>query len=290
MFVSSFLNRVCFRSFLIDTQQLLICDTRSNGPKKILTFIGALCFCLVICLFLLINSGASEIEEYQDHHKRSINEFDSRAIKALKNYKNAIEMKTNQKSEIKVSRRRRRQTFLDPVDVEMHERNIRIKRLNQQLEEMKMKFEKCNRFEMMKSECDQFDAEILALQAALTQQLKTIDELEKSLQLLESRNVSSGHKLKQWTNPARQPLNELNQENKVAHKVEEFSSIPRFHEEMDNSRVNPWNSVNEMSEIPQEAPRPPTPAARANPQSNNLQENDKIIPLKSSGKNINILS
>lgn len=237
-----------------------------------------------------MNGGASEIVEYQDYQKRSIDEFDSRTIKVLKNHNNAIEMKTNQRSEIIVARRRRRQTFLDPIDVEMHERKIRIKRLNQQLEEMKMKFEKCNRFEMMKSECDQFDAEILALQAALTQQLQTMVELEKNVQLFESRNVTSGHKSKQWTDPARQPLSELNQENKVTHKVEEFSSIPRFHEEMDNSRANLWSSVDEMSVIPQEAPRPPTPAARANPQSNNLQENDKIIPLKSSGKTINILS
>lgn len=267
--------------FSIDTQQLVMCNLRSAGSKRIFIIIGSICVCFFIVLVFLLNDG------FDCGEKITVNERHKRSTNGATNILHKSGSEHVQKFSIfgrkQMWRRAKRQAAIDPVEMSISEQIVRRKRLSEHLQVVKEKFERCRSLKNVKSECDKFYQEMIEVSQALNQEIQSLGEIARNFQSPETIATPNGafnHKITEWSDSVRQPLGDFNREDRVIQNVNEFTPFPRFHEELDNSRVNTWNIDEVHSKNAQDLPKPPPAAIRAHSTSSTLRDNEKIIPLK----------
>lgn len=265
-----------FLLFHVDTQQLLICNIRSTGTKRVFIVVGALCISLVILLFVWLNNSGPN-QENNDRHKRSTQDV----IYESGKFENYVE----NCDETDLLHREKRQASIDPVEVANRDRNVRRKRLSEHLHQVRAQFEQCRQTEMHPSEkCEKFYREMVAVNEALKEEIGTLGHIAQNFQTPRKSQPGlsySNHKVSQWSDPIRKPFSEFNREGQAMQKVNDFTQFPRFHEEMDNLRSGQWSidePSNRQSDVPMPSPPPLNP--RIQTQGANFRESEKISPLK----------
>ncbi|XP_031639042.1 serine protease nudel-like, partial [Contarinia nasturtii] len=263
-----------------DNEQLLICNVRSAGTKRILFIIGSLCICFVLVLFFLLNNV--EMVETKERLKRSTIE------KVDFNNVNQVRKFDGQRSEF--GHRQKRFSSVDPVhfEIPVQQKGLRTKRLTENLQQLKVQYQLCKKSSADKRECDKYFNEMVKISEAINHEIKTLGEGDQDFQTVHQEIVQRELPLPPWPEPVGEPLNEVNQEEKVPHNMKSFTHFPRIHEELDKKRMNLWN-VDDTPKSPQKMPRPPAPdrllapnfhPSRLQSSHATFRDNEKINQLK----------
>lgn len=237
-------------------------------------------------LFVFLNYGESNNEVTEGRHKRSIGPaYEDNCANSDYSEVKSFDIKLNGNIDDQGNLPRvKRQAALDPVEYSRQDSSIvRRKRLTEHLHHVRAQFEQCRQSQMDHRACEKFYREMINVREALSHEIETFGKIAKNFQSPtrpEHGMAVSNHKVMQGS--ARRPLSEVNREDQMLQKVNEFTPFPRFHEEMDNPRLN-WNAE-EPSDKQQELPmpRPPAPSRRVQSPApaTEFRDNDKTIPLK----------
>lgn len=230
-------------------------------------------------LFSLLSNNVPENEDHDfDRQKRST----ISDMELIEVYKSSDGVENMPKSQEEIAlHRTRRQSQIDPVESPYYpDENVRTKR--EHLQQVQAQFEECRQSQADQSKCDQFYREMVALRQALNFEIGTLRQVAQNpLPNSEQPKELSNHKMSEWHDSVQKPFNEMNREGQAMQKVNEFTPFPRFHEEMDNQRINLWNVDDPTMKTPDESmPRSPSQAPRKQSLTATLRENDKISPLK----------
>ncbi|XP_031617390.1 serine protease nudel-like isoform X2 [Contarinia nasturtii] len=267
-------------SQLNDSEQFLICNVRLAGTKRILFIIGSLCICFVLVLFFLLKNV--EVVETKERLKRSTIE------KVNFNNVNKVRKFDGQKSEF--GHRQKRFSSVDPVHFGMpvQAKSLRTKRLTENLQQLKVQYQFCKKTSADKRECAKYFNEMVKISEAIYHEIKALGEGDQDFQTVHQKIVQRELPLPPWPEPIGEPLNEVNQEEKVPHNMKSFTHFPRIHEELDKKRMNLWN-VDDTPNPPQAMPRPPAPhrlsvqnfhPSRLQSSHATFRDNEKINQLK----------
>lgn len=266
-----------FLIFSIDTQLLVRCNLRSRETRQLFIIIGAVIVCLLVGLFLLLDSSATEnsAQVTNEHHEN--HEYYQNVKKRHISRENANFVRI------------KRQTNIDPVGINSEDQNVRKKRLSEQLQHVKMQFERCRNSKTDKSGCERFYRQMIAVSAALNQEIQTIGEIAHNFPTndqSERQNIDIYRKTPELSAAVGNPLHEFNREDSVLQRVSEFTPFPRFHEELNDGRVSLWNIDEPSKNTQHDMPNPPFPPpamradARLHPIPASPRDNDKVTPLK----------
>lgn len=272
--------------FIDDAQQLLICNIRSAGTKRIFAIIGVISVVFVIVLFSLLSNNARENDDNDfDRHKRSTIS-DMELVEA---YENGDGFENSEISHKEMAlHRTRRQSQIDPNESAYYsDGNVRTKR--EHLQRVQAQFNECRQSQADPSKCERFYREMLALRQALNFEIGTLRQTsqnpppdsQSSIPNSEQQKEMGNHKMVEWDDSVQKPFNEMNREGQAMQKVNEFTPFPRFHEEMDNSRSNLW-TVDDPAMKTRDEPMPRSlpSAPRKQSLTATLRENEKVSPLK----------
>lgn len=289
------LHFLCIFFLRIDTDQLVNCNMRTVGPKRIFIGIGIVCICLVVALFLILDNDRSENARIiPNRHERSLKGNIERSVinpVPEKYFKDNVRKKSYflEKTLQSETLERIKRQVADPNDYYVSEPNVRQKRLSEHLQHVKSQFERCRNSIGDKNECEKFYREMVAVSEALNHEIKTMSEIAQNFDQSNQRNqrIFENHgKIPKFPETVGNPFYELDGEGQVLQSVNEYTSYPRFHEDLDSRRFHPWKS-DEASKV-SEFPKPPLSPTRNKPPVASARDNDKLTPLKnpSFGKNL----
>lgn len=270
-----------------DTERLVNRKMRAVDGKRVFAVIGLMCICLVIGLLLMLYAFD------RDREPSSIEYSETIAFKPLEAatidpplQKHDVHDESLQKSaEVKFDRLKRikRQLSFDPmyyVDPPT-EQYLRQKRLSDQLQEIRMKFEHCRQFNPIPDDCEKFHREMAEIHQALDLEMRNSNfgqAYEGQNYAVDETNVENFGKFAAIPDlPGEYPMHELNREDKVLQSANEYSPFPRFHEELDNRLQNTWNVNEQPQDVPQFSMPPAVPPM---PSFDIARDNEKTSPLK----------
>lgn len=255
------------------------------GPRKIFILVGVVCICLVIALFLILDDDHAE--NYQDisHDRRErslLNSNEKKVFKLPPNQyvKGSTIVKQNLRKE---NLGRLKRQVVDPNNYyHQSEPNVRRKRLSEHLQHVKSQFERCRNSLSDKNECEKFYHEMVIVSEALNREIQTMSEIAQSFghpNQKDQRIFENHGKITQLPNNFGEPFNELNREGQVIQSVNEFTSFPKFHEDLDSHRFQPW-ATDESNKKNAHLSKPSLPSFRPKTIVASARDNDKITPLK----------
>lgn len=281
---------MCFflNFFKTDTEQLLICNVRSAGTKRILFVIGSLCIFFVLVLFFVLeNDQIIEISQ-QERLKRSTDQ--KIRINNGDNLNHVRKFNIDEYDESVPRQKRSIAHNVDPPQISVRAENVRTKRLAENFQNLKKEYKWCKRTAANKHECQKYYDKMVKIRESIAHEINTIDDTNQNFPHIQSSNIESELPLSPpWSDSSvGQPLNEVNQEEKKPHHAKSFTHFPRVHEELhfDKSRNNLWSTVDNTPNAEGAMPRPPEPRRVLTPnfQRSQLQssfrDNEKVIPLK----------
>lgn len=279
-----------------DTEQLMDHKMRVTEAKRLFIILGISCICLVIALLFFLYALDYEENALNDHLSSSLSsssnsdetfDFETISTTRVEN----IQQKRHDDSEqnrvkfiqFKRLKRFKRQLSLNPIHYseQLAVKNTRRKRLSEQLEEVKLKFEQCRNSNANPNDCESFFRQMVDLSEALNHEIQRMQNFDRSYdrQAFGSDQVNHENNFRQFSDmadPLRDPMQELMREEKVLQGTNGFSSFPKFHEELHNRHSSAWN-VNDQ--LHNGADKLITPF------ETNPRDNEKITPLKTQNPN-----
>lgn len=271
--------------FSTDTQQLVTCNIRSYGNKRLFIIVGSICICfLIVLVYLLCDGVHSESEKFvNDRHKRSIiSDLTNVATKKIigNNLNNVKTYPFFGRKQVWI--RPKREDNLDPVQMSYDDLIVRHKRMNQYLSSLRQKFENCR--SLNGEHCDHFYRRMIAVAQALNEELDNLGEIAyniKNSQTAPAENVGVNYKVPELSSSVRRPLTDFNREEKLQKNINEFSIFPRIHEEMHSPTRNAWN-INESPSINQPDPPKPSVESKDTQSLSSFRDGEKNLPMKNS--------
>lgn len=271
-----------FFHFLLDSQQLIRCNLRSRETRQIFIIVATISVFLVVGLFFVLDSGTkNESVAPSESHIPS----ESESEKNENFYQNVKKRHILHKKEH--SHRIKRQiSDIDPVEYGHNDYiNVRRKRLIERLHQVKEQFDRCVKSQNNKVDCDKFYHEITSITGALKHGIETIEKLTQNIhdhnqnQNHMFQSADTNRKIHEDSVKVGHPLSDLNQED-IVQRIREFTPFPRFHEDMDNGRVNLFNMDEQVRNTHPPFSPSGMPIHRPNPVQTSLRDNEKVTTLK----------
>lgn len=269
----------------LDTDQLVTCNMRSVEPKRIFIVVGVVCVFLVIALYLMLDDVGLEEEQNAPNirHIRSlrINSVTDKEISKIIHGNMRKQSIINNEKEILY--RSKRHHTINPIEHETGQNTVRTKRLSEHLQHVRSQFERCRNANSEESECEKFLREMIVVSEALNHEINTMREISRNFEQSNRKNVPAfqNHgKMIQSPNTVGNPLFELNKESRLQQHADEFTTLPKIHEDLDHRQIKSW-TVQETPKNDVEMAKPPfPPSMRIQSRIAISRENEKIMPLK----------
>lgn len=266
------------------------CKMRGVEGKRVFAIIGLTCICLVVALLFMLY--AFDREEIISSDQSSTNfgetfifkEIETTKIEQNVRKRHVLDGSIDKSKSVKFDRFKRfkRQLALNPVyyDEQSTLENPRQKRLSEQLQEVKEKFEQCRNSNSGQDDCGNFYREMIEVSEALNHEIQRTSEINRNHEV--QTNLGNYRQLSH--DLPGDTMYEFNREDKVIQNANEFSPFPKFHEELENRRSNVWNVNEPLRNNAPDFSRPPAMSSTRSLQQtfDSLRDNGKNSQLKTS--------
>lgn len=274
-----------FISINVDTDQLVTRKMRSIGPKRIFIVIGVVCILIVIGLFVMLENIRYGNDEKSPNirHTRSIKAPNGLSFKSSRIVHENMRKQSHFNDENVQHEQLRLKRHMIPNDNEHGESKPRYKRLSEYLQQVKSQFERCRSSKGDQSECAKFYREMITVSEALNHELQTISDITRNIDQSNQMNFhpfENHGKIGELPNTVGHPLHELNRESKVQQNTDEFTTFPKFHEDLDDRQFHAWKIKETLRNNPNFPIPPPMTRTRLDSSISIARDNEKIVPLK----------